>query len=705
MTARPDREWWSAAEIAAARLAGLPQSKRAVNAHAEKCGWQSAPGKARRRKGRGGGWEYHWTLLPRRAQVALFAEARDVPPEPRAVPREEAWAAFEALPERHKTTARARLDAIQKIEALEAGGLTRDQAVRDVARLGDASARTLWNWFTLISGVRPDDRLAYLAPAYARGSAGRAREVDPDFGAMIKSDYLRPEQPSLKSVYDRCVRIAGREGREVAPYHTVTRWLKREVSEVTRVLARKGIEAAKQMYPPQRRDRSQMHAMEAVNGDFHRFDVFVRFPAEAGMPEEIVRPQMAAWQDLFSGRLVAWRVDRTPNSHTVQASLGDLIEDWGIPERVLVDNGREFAAKMITGGSPTRYRFKVREDDIPGLLTTLGCQVHWAQPYSGQSKPIERAFRDFADRVSKHPAFDGAYTGNSVDAKPENYGNAAVPLERFLEVLAEEIEAWNTRGDRRTEVAWGRSFADVFDESYARAPIRKATAAQRRLWLMGAEGLRPNTRTGAISFLGNEYWAEWLHDHRGAKLVARFDRADLWAGLHLYALTGEYLGQAECRQKAGFFDIEAARSHQKARKGWLKAERERLAAHRALDAAELAERGAPVLPPEAPRPEAKVVRLVQGPAPRRPAPEPVDDAAHAAFVADFEAAAARRQQPETTDDPRALFARSLEMEATLRDGGTLTRDQRRWLASYQSTPDYRTWSALYAEHGSDVLSR
>ncbi len=162
------------------------------------------------------------------------------------------------------------------------------------------------------------------------------------------------------------------------------------------------------------------------------------------------------------------------------------------PKAALLDNGREFAAKVFTGGgAKTRFRFKVKEDDIPGLLPMLGVNVHWATPYSGQSKPIERAFRDLCDRVAKHPAFEGgAYTGNKPDAKPENYGNRAIPLDEFRAVLNEEMEAHNARPGRRSEVAFGRSFDEVFDEGYKVAPIRKATLEQRRLWLMSAEGVR-----------------------------------------------------------------------------------------------------------------------------------------------------------------------------------------------------------------------
>ena len=40
---------------------------------------------------------------------------------------------------------------------------------------------------------------------------------------------------------------------------------------------------------------------------------------------------------------------------------------------------------------------------------------------------------------------------------------------------------------RRGGIAAGQSYQAVFEESYARAPIRMATAEQRSLWLLAAE--------------------------------------------------------------------------------------------------------------------------------------------------------------------------------------------------------------------------
>ena len=50
MTDAPAQTWWTAAEIAEARLPDMPTTKRRVNDLARRQGWASQPGKVRRRK-------------------------------------------------------------------------------------------------------------------------------------------------------------------------------------------------------------------------------------------------------------------------------------------------------------------------------------------------------------------------------------------------------------------------------------------------------------------------------------------------------------------------------------------------------------------------------------------------------------------------------------------------------------------------------
>jgi transposase InsO family protein len=720
MTLTPAQEWWTPAQIAESGLPVLPKTRQGVDALAERLNWRAATKFARRRAGKGGGWEYSWKLFPNEAQQALLKQTMQ-PKIVAARMRDEVWSWCESLPQAVRDKAAARLLTIQKVEALEPA-IGRFLAVEQVAKMEGIGARTIWSWFQMIEGIAAHDRLAYLAPRNrAAEKRPRAKECSPEFFNLLKSDYLRLEAPPFTDCYRRAVRVARERGLDILPERTMRRHLDAAVSRVTQVLARQGVDAVKRLFPAQVRDKTCLAALQAVNADFHKFDVFVRWPAVAGEPGLITRPQMVAFQDIYSGRILAWRIDQTPNSTAVMLCAGDMIETWGIPEHVLLDNGREFAAKAITGGAATRFRFKVKEDDIPGLFTALGCTIHWATPYSGQSKPIERAFRDMCQSIAKDPRLAGAYTGNRPDAKPENYGSRAVELEEFLKVVSEGIEEHNARENRRSEVAFGRSFNAVFDESYATAPIRKATEAQRRLWLLGAEGLRADAKSGMIRFQGNEFWEPWLTEFAGARVVIRFDPADLWSGIHVYAQDGAYLGHAECRLKVGFFDMDEARIHARARSTWLKAQKAEAEAHRTLTAMQLGLTMDSLPSAPAPMVEAKVVKPVFGKlggksggkpvaeAPARPSGSPPIDAAtfqriEQGVVASLDAARAGKAPfPAAEETARDRFRRALDIERALEAGRPVTRDQERWLSVFQNTSEYRSERLLWDDFGDTIF--
>jgi hypothetical protein len=690
----PSQLWWSAVELAAAKLPDLPGTKQGVGQLAKREGWDRQPGKVRRRKGKGGGLEYHWTVLPLRARMALVKKADAPAPKPDTkATRDDAWAAYEAVTDSAKAKARMRFDALEKVDALVAAGLTRYLATEEVARDIGMSSRSIWNWHDWVEGVAHADRLAYLVDRHQLVKRKkRTAPVDPEFFALIKRWYLSPEQRDMTACYDWAVEVAENEGIPIPPLHRVRAHYKQAVSKPVEIFWRKGADALKRFYPAQTRDKNAMVPLECVQGDYHKFDVFVAWPGER-LP---IRVQTVFFSDVYSNKVLAWRYSVTANSHTVQLCIGDLIEKYGIPQSALLDNGREFAAKVITGGTPTRFRFKVTDEDIPGLLPLMGVKVHWATPYSGQSKPIERTFRDFCARIAKHPEFEGAYTGNKPDAQPENYGERAIPLDQFKAVVDREIERWNARPDRRTDVAMGRSFNDVFNEGYKTAPIRKPTDEQRRLWLLRAEGVRANSKNGEINLFGSRFWSEWAYRIAGQKVVARFDPDNLHAGLEIYDLTGEYLGGLACLVAGAFLSVDDARTHNRKRTSYEKAVKAAAQAERDLDGAAAAARlraAGQEVDPDA-LPEADVVQM---PVPHKSAPKPgrraraeaIDREAEHQLEAQVTRLAERRAAAARDRTPEEEFERAMELEAMERDGMRLTPDQAEWLKEYQQSAEYR----------------
>lgn len=584
------REWFSPRELAEAALPGLPATERRVTAMAHRLGWRErmtlgGQPAARERQARGGGWEYHYTLLPVDAVRAVVqrygaagAAGSDAPAEGE---RAAIWAAFERLPSRHQTTARERLAILDEVDALIAGGWGAHTAVRDVADRRGVACSTVFAWRRLVEGCARGDRLPALAPAYRGG--GKAAEMPREAWDVIVSDYLRPERPSFEACYRRLQDIAAEQGWTIPAARTLRRRIEREVDPNARILARQGREALKQALPAQRRSVADLAALQCIVMDGHRHDNLVIWPDGT-----VGRPMSVFVSDLYSRRLLAWRTDRSESAALVRLALGDLVDHWGVPDMVCLDNGRGFASKWITGGTANRYRFKVRPEDPEGILTALGVEVRWTEPYNGRAKPIERSFRDLADDLATAPDLAGSWTGRSPVDKPEDRGARPVPIAEFLRVRDREVARWNARLGRQTETARGSSFDAVFRASYEAQPIRRVSPAQRRLWLLAADQVAARARDGIIHWAGNRYYAEELARWRGRKLTIRFDPDALHAGVHVYRPDGGYLVEAACIADSGFFNHDDAVEHKRLLKGRQKTARAALDAERRLEAHEIA---------------------------------------------------------------------------------------------------------------------
>jgi hypothetical protein len=307
--------------------------------------------------------------------------------------------------------------------------------------------------------------------------------------------------------------------------------------------------------------------MEAVNIDGHKFDCLVRLP-----DGREIRPIVIAIQDLFSGKMLAWRIGESENALLTRLTFADLFANYGIPKACTLDNGRAFAAKEITGGAKTRYRFTIRADDPTGLLTALGVKTNWARPYHGQAKPIERFFGDVA-QMMRGPEFAGAWTGNHIDNKPD-YKPKAIEWDVFVKAVNAGVAALNARRGRRTETANGRSYDETFAASYATAPIGKATEEQLRLALLTADRVTTDRKSGMIKLAHNRYWAPELMQIAGQKVTIRFDPDHLHGDIHVYDQAGRFLVTAQLIEDSGFDSLDAARARAKLEREHRRAARE-----------------------------------------------------------------------------------------------------------------------------------
>ncbi len=480
-------------------------------------------------------------------------------------------AAFEREPESIKEASQARLAAVHRYHDLMEQGAERKSAVAQASREHSIGLRTLNEYLALIRGQPRDLWLALLRPR-PKGRPPIA-DISAEVWELLQADYLRIERPSARSCIDRIRRIDAneRKGWTIPSDRTLLRRLN-GIARPVRILARQGAKALREAYPSQQRSKAHLRALEIVNADGYKHNLWVRFP-----DGEIVRAKTFFWQDVYSGKVLAWRTDKTEHTDMVRLGFADLLRTWGLPDAAVLDNTMAAANKTMSGGLKHRFRFKVREEEVDGIFKNCGIALTWATPGHGQAKPIERAFGTggIGEYVDKAPELKGAWTGANPLDKPD-YGRGkvkAIELAELQAVIAREIAAWNARENRRGAMTHGRSVDAVFEESYRVAPIRRATEEQLRLWLLASEPVRV-ARDGAITLdagrivgekLSNRYWSSELFEFAARMVAARFDPQRLHEGVHVYTADGRYIGFAECDRAAGFNDRDAARERSRAR--------------------------------------------------------------------------------------------------------------------------------------------
>ncbi|TVP09815.1 transposase domain-containing protein [Shewanella sp. KCT] len=583
-------------------------------------------------------FEYHFSLLPPAARAALLKRQGKLefdgkllnlpkPAQPR-YDRDALWALWERAGAKAQETAKRKVEYVRAFYALVATGCAKMEAYAHICQEFSVAKATLIRDVLSVKGYDAADWLPQLLTKYQIGAMNSAEsrraDIDEQAWACFKADYLRLEQPSFKGCYYRLKDAAKEKGWVVPSVKSLERRLKAEVPHEQQVLLRQGEHALMQLYPPQHRSVEDLDAMQWINGDGYQHNVFVRWHNG-----DIVRPKTWFWQDIRTRKILGWRTDISENTTTIRLSLMDVVREYGIPREITIDNTRAAANKWVTGGVGNRYRFKVKKDDPLGLIPMMGIKLHWSSVYfgkgHGQAKPVERSFGvgGLNEFVDKHPALAGAYTGENTNAKPDNYGSKAIPVEQFMQVLAEGIRHYNQREKRQTEVCRGvLSFDEAFNNSYATAVVRKPNIEQLRMLMLSAEAVRVDRHAqvsldagGSIKGRKNRYHCDALFQHIGKKVVVRFDPDNLHTSVVCYELNGLLIGEAECIDSTAFGDAEAAREFNRHRKGKVKAEK--IAAKKqlqmdAIEAAELMRRTEPDTPTTPAPAASELVHLRQG---------------------------------------------------------------------------------------------
>jgi hypothetical protein len=253
--------------------------------------------------------------------------------------------------------------------------------------------------------------LSGLVPQYHdRGGAGAG--LPHELIERIEWLYLDSSKPSVPAVYRALQQYFVPLGIETS-LPTVRRVIN-DVTPAVRDYFRKGAGFFEKSYLAYiKRDYTKFRPMDVIVGDYVTLDFLVRVDGH------LWRPKLCAFMDMRTRAIVGWSLQLTANSLGVALALKMCFEQYGLPDTIYFDNGKEFKNYQLCGNE-----WKVRhslvdvaavERDV-GIVVEAGVNISFCQPYHGQSKPIERFWRTL------HNEFDKGfltYYGSNTAERPD----------------------------------------------------------------------------------------------------------------------------------------------------------------------------------------------------------------------------------------------------------------------------------------------
>lgn len=436
------------AEIALKRgITTFPATERGVRKLAETSGWNSLPSNlCRPREGKGGGREYHFTLMPQVmrdaiaawGQQAMLANAHQVAQD--ADERRLNALRLSALAPRPRMVAQARTEILRSIDGYAISrGQKRSWAIRkfleaqaeyhlrqkiekkrdvgfhldavEVNSLASPPLLTALDGFQLEAGRlavandrRDDARISRTAIyswfkswdengalALAPTPPRQDQEIPPAFKDFLKF-YAKPSKPSVPRAYAAYVKAASEaEGvqRMTLTLDQVQYILRHKLNNIEKNVGREGMLTLRSRLPYITRTTEDMWPTTIYTADGKTFDAEVADP----VTRLAIRPEITSVLDVATRKCVGYALSRKENFVSVSDALRRSVSAHGVCAIFYTDRG-------------AGYKNKNFDDAIGGLMGRLGITKMHALPYNSQAKGIiERFNHTWNDLAREYPTY------------------------------------------------------------------------------------------------------------------------------------------------------------------------------------------------------------------------------------------------------------------------------------------------------------
>lgn len=361
----------------------------------------------------------------------------------------------------------------------------------------------------------------------------------------FKNLYLVEGAPSLQTCWDLTLGYAIRKDGitkfEFPSCSSFKRRLNCEVPKQSIYLARYGQSAWNRRYGNYiERDYSNVVCGKVWVSDHAQIDV-----ACLSQDGNVAFPWVTVWRDYKSGKWLGWLLQcGNPNSDHIFQTFYYAAEEYGLPEDVIIDNGKDYRCKDFAGGRTHRIHVETNQPKTTSMLDELNVKVHFALPYNAQTKPIERDFLKIKELLSKHCV---GYRGGNVVERPEKLAKEIkagkiIPFDDFKIIFDKFIvDVLNKRpseGKNLKGLCPDELFNQEFTEKVTttRKALKLFCMRTSKTYTVGRNGIRDNS-------LGITYWADWMISKTGLKVYLRRDVQNYKEAWAFRADNDEFVGK------------------------------------------------------------------------------------------------------------------------------------------------------------------
>jgi hypothetical protein len=202
-------------------------------------------------------------------------------------------------------------------------------------------------------------------------------------------------------------------------------------------------------------------------------------------------------------------------------------KEFGLPDFIYVDNGKDFRHRDLTGCYKNFKTWnEATEAYAKSLMGMLNVEVVFATAYNAQAKSLERDFKKIIEQFSK---LMKGYTGSNPAKRPESTREACakgalMSYEECSCLLDKYMKETFNRTASNGQLLKGLCPDEAF-EKY-RKSMRTVSVDSLRLCAMRTSKPKRIGRNGVVDTeLGIElrYWAEWMPSVKGDMVYMRRD--------------------------------------------------------------------------------------------------------------------------------------------------------------------------------------